>query len=197
MQKNLLFHYCISLEDLRFGLLVPDPKRSDPDEIRANEWLAQEVGFWPVFVAVGDSLDTFWITGYDRNWTRIISSSREGNVLRKAGEFPNLVLFSFEHLDGIFMDHGYWFLVLNAQCIEKEIGLVQKRWIFKPAWPRAKWLRYALKVNPGHVQLVCKELDLRAAKRIWVRNKKTKHVLERLGFLQVYVHRIPIFGAKS
>ncbi len=192
--KRLLYHYCMDFVDVRFGVLVPDPNRSDPYHRAACEWLARQVGFWPLFTAVGHSLDTYWITGYDHNWTRIMVRSRTGTVLRKAGESPNFVLFSFEELDGIFMDYNYWNLVVIADNIKKEIGLVQKRWIFKPAWSRRKWLQYTLKVYPGNVQMVCKELDVRRAKRIWVRNKKTKHALERLGFSGVEVHRIPIFG---
>lgn len=189
----MLYHYCMNFKDVRFGVLVPEPNRCEPAYRPANQWLAEEVGFWPLFTAVGDSLDTFWITGYDMNWKRVIISSLKGNVLRKAGEFPNYVLFSFEHLDGIFMDYCHWHLVLNAHDINKEIGLVQKRWIFKPAWSRRKWLRYSLTVHPGNVQLICKELDLRQSKGVWVRNKKTMRTLENLGFSGIEVHRIPVF----
>jgi hypothetical protein len=189
-----MYHYCMPFEDVSYGVLVPDPARSDPDCRKAHEWLAAELGFWPVFIAVGDSLESYWMTGYHDNWGRVVSRSAEGTVLRKAGESPNHVLFSFEQLSGVFMDYGLWFLVINAQDIEKEIGLVQRRWIFKPAWSVAKWLRRSLDPKRGNVMLVSPQLDLRAAKRVWVRNRQTKRALGRLGFLGVEVHRIPVPG---
>ncbi len=194
LRGRLMYHYCMPFEDVSYGVLVPDPARCDPDCRKAHEWLAAELGFWPVFIAVGDSLESYWMTGYHDNWGRVVSWSAEGTVLRKAGEYPNHVMFSFDNLDGVFMDHEYWFLVLNARNPDKEVGLVQKRWIFKPAWSRRRWLRHSLQEDTTSVQLVCERLDLRAAKRVWVRNRQTKHALGRLGFLGVEVHRIPVPG---
>lgn len=190
-EEGLFYHYCMALEDVSFGVLVPDPERTDPDDREATAWLAREIGFWPVFVAVGDSLDAYLNTGYHMNWARVVQWSSSGTVLRKAGEHPNLVLLSFAHLEGVFMDHDYWFLVLNARDIERDIGLVQRRWIFKPSWSRRKWLRSAMG-EERMAMLVCPQLELRSARRVWVRNRRTKRALEGLGFPNVVVHRIPV-----
>jgi len=192
LKSRLMYHYCMLFEDVSCGVHVPDPARSDRDFRKAHEWLAAELGFWPAFTAVGDSLETYWMTGYQDNWRRFVSSSTEGAVLRKAGEDANHVLFSFEQLSGGFMAYGLWFLVLNAREVEREIGLVQRRWMFKPAWSTAKWLRRSLDPRGVNVMLVCPQLDLRTAKRIWVRNRQTKRAIEDLGFSGVEVHRIPV-----
>jgi hypothetical protein len=195
---GLLLHHRMPFESIRYGIFIPDPERCDPEYRTSNEWLADQVGFWPTFSAVGDGLDAYWIAGYDFNWRRRIAwSPKTGTVLRKAGEYPNEVLFSFQDLDGVFMDLGYWvvFVVsagLNDRDIDKEMGLVQRRWLFKPAWSRRKWLRYALGPDNYGVLLLCSQLDLREAGRVWVRNRKTKHALERMGFTNVDVHRIPV-----
>jgi len=194
LKGRLLFHHGMSLEHVRYDVHLTDPEWSDPDFLPAYRWLEKKVGFWPVFVAVGDSLETYWDTGYHTNWARAIERSAQGTVLRKAGQFPNEVMLSFEQVDGVFMDHEFWHIPLNAFLPDRErrISLVEQRWIFKPAWSRSRWLRHSLVPDATHVQLVCPHLDLRTAKRVWVRNQATKRTVEAMGFTGVAVHRIPV-----
>ncbi|MBN1919365.1 MAG: hypothetical protein JW889_15810 [Verrucomicrobia bacterium] len=194
LKGRLLFHHGMALEHVRYGVYVPDPAWSDPDFREAYMWLEGKLGFWPAFVAVGDSLEAFWHTGYHSNWQRATEWRGPRTTLRKAGEFPNNVMFSFDHVDGVFMDHELWHFPLNDCGMGREIkpDLVKERWIFKPAWSRTRWLRHSLDPEATPVQLVCPQLDLRAAKRVWVRNKATKRTLEAMGFTGVAVHRIRV-----
>ena len=81
--------------------------------------------------------------------------------------------------------------VLNARHKNYQMSNYEKRLIFKPSWKKSKWLLYAKK-KPHSVQLVVPNLDLRKAKRVWVRNKKTKNFLESVGFRNVDMKRIKI-----
>jgi len=147
-------------------------------------WFRQKIGFWSIFLTVADRYDAYVLEGYHLNW--------------KSGEKDqdsNYVLFSFEELRGIFVDNNWReYMLVNAvhynkQEINRMMGLVRERWLFKPAWSKEKWLKFS---NNNLVRLACKELDLRNAKRIWVRNKQTRRALERMGFSDVQVHRIPV-----
>ena len=212
----LLYHHCRSLESVVFGKVKANPKYSDPDFKDAYLWLKGEVGFYPLFLSVGTTYDDILMTGYPNQWRKIISTKIVGrrgngtyiqkNVLRKKGEFPNDVLFSFEELrcpfsmprntirsiqlrcpmEWAFMDYGYWHLALGSY--RDKITDYEKRLIFKPSWQKSKWLGKAKKISQS-VQLVTQSLYLPDAQRIWVRNKKTKKVLEGMGFDNVEVKR--------
>lgn len=189
----LLYHHCMDLENVVYGEIKANPKYSDPDFKRAYGWLEKEVGFYPMFLAVGTKRYDILITGYDTQWKKItLSSYRDGkviNTLRKKGEFPNWVLFSFDNMEGIFTDYEYWHCVLGG---DNTANKNERKWILKPSWGKARWLRKARK-DPGSVQLVTDKLDLRNAKRVWVRNENTKNNLEDMGFSKVNVRRIPVF----
>ena len=185
----LLYHYCRSLEHIIYGEIKPNPKLSDQDFIGAYRWLEKEVGFYPMFLSVGNSIDDLWITGYDNNWKKAIGTKNVGrtktgryiqkNILRKKGEFPNEVLFSFENVEGVFNDYDYWHFVLNADYKNYEISDYITRRILKRSWSKSKWIKQAIS-DPGSVQLVTPKLYLPNTKRIWFRNKKTNKQLKSM-----------------
>jgi len=187
----LKYHNCIDLENTIYGELESNIKYSEPDYKKAYSWLEKQVGFYPLFLAVGETEEDMRMTGYQNNWRRLILMSRNGNEYRKKGEFPNLVLFSFEEVDGVFMDYDAWHFVLNAGYKNYNMTDYEKRCLFKPSWSKSKWLRKAKK-EPHRVQLAAPKLYLPDAKRVWVRNKKTKRLLGDMGFESVEVKRIKI-----
>lgn len=192
----LRYHNCMSLEDVIFGEIKANPKKSDPDLRGAYLWLEREVGFYPLFFAVGSTEDDIRMTGYERQWNKIIGSEvigmrENGTFIQRyilRDTFPNYVLFSFEKLDGIYMNYDYWHLVLNAENRDYQITDHEKRLIFKPSWSKSKWLREARK-EPHSVQMVTPAMYLPDASRSWVRNQQTKKHLEQMGFYDVEVKR--------
>lgn len=188
----LQYHHCTSLESVIFGELKASPEYSDLDFKGAYSWLEKEVGFYPLFLVVGTTEADIRMTGYQDNWRLRVSYRYENGktkgTYRKAGEFPNLVLFSFEDVDGVFMDYAYWHIVLNANP-DYKITNYEKRLIFKPSWSKSKWLRKAKK-EPHSIQLVTPMLYLPNAARILVRNHQTKKLLEEIGFNNIEVRRI-------
>ncbi|MBW1996610.1 MAG: hypothetical protein JRJ29_01460 [Deltaproteobacteria bacterium] len=193
-RDKLLYHHCMNFEDISYAAFKADPSKSDPEWINSTKWIAKEIGFWPLFFSVGDDYDTYIKTGYDFNWKRKIGHDpKVGPILVKAGKSPNLVMFSFNHVDGVFMDHNIFFqYLILAGDREIKLGIVQRRWLFKPRWSRKKWLRLAKEDPYLGVTLVAPGMDPRAANRIWVRNKKTQRALKKMGFSNVVVHRIPV-----
>ena len=189
----LLFHHSMDLDEVVLGEIQGNPNFSDPEFKNAYLWLEREVGFYPLFLAVGGTEDDIRMTGYQDNWRirtsyTYVNGKIKGHY-RKAGEFPNVILFSFEDIDGIFMDYDYWHLVLNSS--NKNITDYEKRLIFKPSWTKAKWLRKSSEY-PHSVQLVTSKVVLPKAARIYVKNKKTKKSLENIGFSNVDVKRITL-----
>ena len=86
------------------------------------------------------------------------------------------------------MDYETWHLVLGGAYKNYEITNYEKRLIFKSSWPKSKWLKKAKKDHS--VELVISQLYLSDAQRIWVRNKKTKKLLQSMGFKHVTVRRL-------
>lgn len=140
-------------------------------------------------LTVGATEEDIRMTGYQNQWRRILSDGPNGKEHRKKGDFPNDVLFSFENIDGVFMDYDKWHLALNAGYKNYQMTCYEKKAIFKPSWPASKWLRKAKK-DPHSVQLVAENLYLPDAKRIGVRNQQTKNLLESMGFGNIVVRRI-------
>ena len=115
---DLLYHHCMPLEQVVFGKIDADPKFTESggnfgDDRKAYRWLENEVGFYPLFLSVGDNKEELYMKGYFNQWRRVIEESKDGNKYRKKGEFPNEVLFSFEEIDGVFSDFLKWYTVLN------------------------------------------------------------------------------------
>lgn len=173
----LQYHHCRSLDSAVYGRVEASPEHADQDFKDAYSWLEKEVGFYPLFLAVGTTDEDIRMTGYQNQWRKILSDG------------PNDVLFSFEKVEGVFMDYGYWHLVLNSSHKNYQMTDYEKRLIFKPSWPKLKWLKNVEK-KPSSVQLVTRSLHLPDAKRVRVRNQQTKKLLEFRGFENVEVRRI-------
>lgn len=190
-----MYHRCMELEHIVFGEIVPRRDFEKHDFQYALDWLENEVGFYPLFLGFGETEDDIGITGYQNQWrVRISSTFKDGKIsgeYRKKCEFPNHVLFSFDELEGVFLDYDYWHIVLNSTGTE--ITEQEKRWIFKYSWDKNKWKRKA-RTNPGTVQFVVPRLDLRTSKRIFCRNNRTRNLLEEMGFNNVEVKRIKVDG---
>lgn len=187
----LLYHHCRSLESVVYGEVKPNPHFSDEFLKRAYSWMEQQLGFYPLFIAVGEAEEDIRMTGYENQWRRIVSKSQKKTKYRTAGEFPNEVLFSFSNLEGVFTDYDYWIMVLNTEYKNYQVTDYEKKLLFKPSWNKAKWLRRA-RERPHTVQLVIPKLYLPDAEHIWVRNKKTKKQLEKIGFEGVEVKRLMV-----
>jgi hypothetical protein len=210
---KLLFHHCTNLSTLRYDTIVPSEQHTSKKEeingwddedlagwdVRANNWLKNEVGFYPLFMAVGSTLDDLYATGYSDNWRVTLSSwfdkkkNKQCYTSRKKGEFPNQVLFSFKNIDCVFMDCDWWIVTGYNNSFDDRFETTEqdKRRIFKYSWSRSKWLRRAANA-PESVICVVPKLDLRQADRIWVRNQKTKKIMEKKGFENVFSKRIPV-----
>jgi hypothetical protein len=177
----MLYHHSRDLESVVFGEVKGNPEFSDPDFRKAYLWLEKEVGFYPLFLAVGATEEDIKMTCYGDNWIAKTS--------RKKGEFPNNVLFSFNDVKGVFTDYQYWHFILNANNKNYSMTYHEKKLIFKPSWKESDWLRKARK-EPHSVQLVAPKLYLPDASRIWVRNNATRSLLNKLGFQNIEVRRI-------
>jgi len=192
---SLLYHYCMPASDLVRGSIVPDRTRSFPDFLPAYEWAEERLGFFPLFLAVGRLEDIAWMTGYQDNW-RVVTGGEtvEGvyrKICRKKDEFPNLALLSFESVEGVFMDYDYWHIALNACMNGSRISRQEESWIFKHSWTKSRWLRAAL-AGTHPVQFVTPVLPLTDAREIRVRNMATRRLIEKRGFGDVRVLRIPV-----
>lgn len=190
MQKMVLqYHHCRSLESVIYDKVQARPEHTDEYFKMAYLWLEKEVGFYPLFLAVGRTEEDIRMTGYQNQWRRVLSEGPGGKEYRKKGKFPSEVLFSFGEVEGVFMDYDYWHLVLGANYKNYSVTNYEKKLIFKPSWSKSRWLRKA-RENPHSVQLVTSELYLPEASRVWARNKLTQQLLISNGFKQVEVKRL-------
>jgi hypothetical protein len=191
------YHHIVPFHRVKYDVIVPVREYSDDQWfIPAYEWLHDRLGFWPLFVAVGIPSDVS-MTGYQSNWRRFLGGTFQGKrynkIYVKKGEAPNYVLFSFRHVEGVFTDYMSWHFVLGARGNRPQEDVTDNecRQLFKKSWPRSRWLHKARKER-SEVQLIAPSLDLRTACRIWCRNKATKKALEKMGFRNVRVKRIPV-----
>lgn len=186
------------------GLLIPDPVYSDQDFLPAYRWLEKETGFFPFFLAVGTVEEAVYVTGYSNQWRVYIGNDpAEGGiwrkVYRKAGEFPNYVLFGLPlsaladsakgSFSGVFTDYQWWHVVLNACLNGNAVEEQVRRPLFKKSWGRSKWLSTAAK-DPRLVQVVAPQIDFNQAAFVWARNQETAKALGQMGFANVKVKRL-------
>jgi len=193
---TLLFHHCIPVKNVTFGTIArPDRRFADRSFRPACTWLAERIGFYPFFVAAGCDEHAVRMTGYEDNWrvwmaSRVVRGKRR-EIYRRRGEFPNLALFSFENIEGIFMDYGSWHIALNSCRGNRLVTAAEERMIFKPSWTKARWIR-AARSGTHSVQLVSQQLPLASAARVFVRNRATQRQLAAMGFPDPVVMRIPV-----
>jgi len=198
-QKTYVYH-SMPLEQVVHGTIVADRRYSDPEWLEAYQWLEKEVGFFPIFLSIGDrDSDAVYMTGYQNQWRVYIGGDFDADkkyrkIYRKAGEFPNQVLFAIP-LESVpvrsFNDYQWWNIVLTDVLCQREIGPGLRRLLFKKSWNEARWLRQARR-DSHLVQMLAPQLDLGAGEYIWVRNKSTQEALQKQGFHNVQVHRIAL-----
>jgi hypothetical protein len=182
------------LSQVTYGTVRADPAYSAGDFFEpAYEWLEEQIGFFPHFVAVGNDEYALKMTGYPDNWRVWIGGDSVNGKYQKTylrrGEFPNRVLFSFDNLEGVFMDHMSWHLAINACTDGRSVSKQEMKMILKPSWTRQRWLRAAL--NGSHsVELLTPELPLDNAVGIWVRNRATQKLMMMQGFRNVDIRRM-------
>jgi len=191
----LLYHHCMPAEAACFGEFEPDRRLSDPFFRMAYEWLEKEIGYYPVFFAVGEVEPVLWMTGYDDNWrVRTGGECFDGTyqkTFRHKGEFPNLACFSFSEIDGIFMDFQSWHIALNACMNGGRVSEAEGRMIFKPSWTQSRWLSASRK-GTHSIQLVAPVVPLQCAEHGYVRNSVTRFMLEKRGFTNIEVKRVKV-----
>ena len=183
---GLYFHHTRSLKHCTNGLVSP----FTPDDLyeAENRWLERELGFYPIFLAVGDTEMDIRMTGYENQWVRKIGTK----TYRQKGDPQNDVMFSYYDLPhGVFLDYQDWFLVLNGSHINYQLTESERRSLFKRSFTKADWFRKA-KIQPHSVMYVTPNLDLTKADHISVRNCRTKRYMEQSGFTNVNVVRIKV-----
>jgi len=161
----------------------------------AYAWLAKRIGYWPLFLSVGDDPDAWRMTGYQSQWSRLLSMRHQDGqriaTYRQPGEFPSLVLFSFDQLPpASFSSYHWWHCVLNGpEAVTKQ----EERKILRPHYSKEDWLRKAAR-SPGSVQAHVPQLDLGQAQRIWCRSLAAKKQLVEQGFDQkiIQVKRLAV-----
>ena len=190
--SGLLYHHCIPIDVCQPKIIEPfeHPEETDLEDplYIAYRWLKTELGFYPLFMSVGDTEANIRITGYHEQWLK----EEPG----KAG-MDNRALFSFKQLPpgARFNDWSYWGnSVVNNWYKNYQISEYERRRLFKPSWKIHKWLQAAAR-DPFKVQLVVPQLNLTTAELISVRNNKTKNELQNRGFTQpIEVRRITVKG---
>lgn len=201
---SLKYHHTRPLETCSYGVVYPQsPLNYEEDKEDAKfwddsyKWLEKELGFYPLFLAVGSTEEDIRMTGYQNQWRKLLVTGRNHREYRKKGDIPNNVLFSFQKFPGgVFTDFNNWHIVLNSSCDNYQIPSHAKRKIFRPSFIKNDWISYANKY-PCSVQLVVPTLDLRKAEMVTVRNQKTKAVMEARGFKNVQVARLLLEGNRK
>jgi len=204
--SELLFHHARDLAHTQHGIVRGvrrrrpriEPRRSGDRarldlEVRidltfdlAYAWVAERVGFWPLFVAVGGGDEDRRMTGYQDQWRRWRET--DGEQTRPQSE----VLFSWLRAPPatVFMDFAAWHMVLNAVEIAPDASRdprvrplppSDERQIWKRSWGTADWVRMARR-GLVSVQAVVPELDLRTAHELWCRNQSCARQLAAAGF---------------
>ena len=175
------------MENVIFGKVEPSATNSsygdselDQFWTKAYEWLELRLGFNSLHLAVGSDSYAIYMTGYHNQWRR-----------PQNGISSNLVLFSFEEVEGVFMDYDRWCKIVGSNDTLEKATLYDEKILFKRSWSTSRWLDVAQN-GQIPIQLAARSLYLPAAKRVWVRNKSTQQQLEERGFENVYVKRIPV-----
>ncbi len=188
-------------ERVKYGTIRPALRYTESWLKSPCLWLSQELGFYPLFLAVGFKDWQLRMTGYQDQFRRWIGTNAQRQRLyRKKGEFPNYVLFSFDEtdiVDGVFLDECAWSVFILNPFLAKRPEAIKKtdlKMVFKRSLGKADWLRIATtgkyRGYTTGVNLIVPALDLIKAKRVWARNQETGQALVSMGFRNVAVKRL-------
>jgi hypothetical protein len=195
LENSPFYHHCMPFSQVHFGTITANPDYSYSDFLPAYEWLEQEIGFFPHFLSVGNSETAISRTGYADNWRVFDHGEFTGNgylkFYHKKGEFPNLVLLSFDDAEGVFMDDLSWNIAINACMHGRTVTRQETKMILKPSWNKRRWI-HAAEQDQCWVCLLAPELFLDSASGISVRNQSTKKEMENRGFRNIRTLRIPV-----
>lgn len=167
-------------------------------------WLAERVGFWPVFLSIGGGpYARRHQTGYSGQWrVKLSDAGPPDRRYRRRGEFPSRVLFSWgtPPPGARFIDPSYWPIVFNSTdehpdgtVTLRAVPPVYERLILKPGWAADRWIARARR-RDGAVEAVVPELDLRTADEIWCRSSAAREALVSRGLAgaRIRVVRVPV-----
>lgn len=190
--KNYFFHHQRPLEFSSYETVTQ--KRGFGEDFEgAYEWVERQVGYYPLFLSVGNTSESVLMTGYQNQWQKKLKPVSSIQPPTR-NESDNRVLFSFKDIqNGIFMDYVNWHIVLNSQYTNYNLKSRDIQSIFRPSFSKVDWLRFAAK-NPSSVQLVVPGLDLTKADHVFVRNQNTLNQLQKMGFNNVAVQRLKVEG---
>lgn len=178
------YHFGIPLKNAHYCAVNSDSEDLDLHEKNLRSWLESIVGFNPVFIICGNHFMVFEYTGYANQFAKLISRSKKGSELRKKGEFPNQVMFSFDTIIPLNYIYHEWIGAMNDLAYGMSIEEVTEKWshdVLKPDYSPEKWKEIARK-NPGSVYAIVPEVDLRTATSIYVRNRLAEQQLEKRNF---------------
>jgi hypothetical protein len=195
-KNDLLLFHSIPFDQIRQGVIEPDVSfAEDKENIPAYRWLEAEIGFYPLFFAIGrvDDGAVYSVTGYQSNWQR--PDDFEEGQAGKTGEPRNQVLFVFSMdilAESLFIEDMTWCGCVLNSAENAGVSARVAASLFKPSWTPSKWRSLARK--DGHaVQVVARSVNLGSAQAVYVRNKKTREALLQQGFKNVLVKRVPIY----
>ena len=89
------------------------------------------------------------------------------------------------------MDGLSWNIAISACLNKKQVSKQEMKMILKPSWNKRRWIRAAEK-RSHWVDLLTPKLSLDSASQVYVRNQTTKKMMERMGFRNIEVLRIPV-----
>jgi len=142
----LIFHHARPLTSVKYDRVFPARQEADKELLPAYEWLEERIGFFPLFLAIGNQEWRLRMTGYQDQWKRFLSYDFEAKkrIYRHKGEFPNYCLFSFDEgtegtfSKGIFINEASWWVFICGAFLNKrpdQITKAQIKSVFKRSWP--------------------------------------------------------------
>lgn len=199
--QELYFCHGMNLEQVKYGPIISGPEYANSDyQLSAYLWLQKELGFYPIFLGVGDERAVYQ-TGYHFNWQRKFLSGYDASgkpLYQKISKErrPHRVVFFFplETHQVVFTAYPEaWHNVIRHVAQHSDLPLQPDmlHQLFCPQFNYEQWLDLAMG-SPMKLQAVTGKLDLTTAVMIWVSNKKARQQLEALGFKNVIVKRIKV-----
>lgn len=200
MENKVYLFHGRDLNEVTCGVVYPNKEHPhNPDQVPKYQWLEKQIGFWPLWLAVG-SRKAAYFTRYHYNWTSGYGWNERGHLdwkPWKKGEAPNRVMFIFDPncIDGVFVDYMSWLDLgmcmrhTTAGVVVENVDDQLKKRILLDGMTREEKMQYSYK-NPLYLNYVTQNLDLRKALAVWCRDEATKQKLEQMGFTKVQVVRI-------